>query len=48
MLLIVCMGYGIVRPSLGSLMLRARLLAIVHFVFGVMLVFQATYRFSEN
>lgn len=36
MLLIVCMGYGVVRPSLGSVMLRARLLAIVHFVFGVM------------
>jgi hypothetical protein len=38
MLLIVCLGYGIVRPDLGSVMLRARLLAIVHFVFGMMCV----------
>jgi hypothetical protein len=36
MLLIVCMGYGVVRPSLGSTMLRVRILAIVHFIFGLM------------
>ena len=36
MLLIVCMGYGVVRPSLGSVMIRVRILAVVHFIFGVM------------
>ena len=36
LLLIVCCGYSIVRPELGSVMLRARILAVVHFVFGVM------------
>lgn len=35
MLLIVCMGYGVVRPSLGATMLRVRILALVHFIFGV-------------
>lgn len=38
MLLIVCMGYGVVRPSLGATMNRVRLLAIIHFSFGVMWV----------
>ncbi|SCV70962.1 BQ2448_3724 [Microbotryum intermedium] len=33
-LLIVSMGYSIVRPSLGSTMMRVRLLAMIHFVFG--------------
>lgn len=36
MLLITSMGYGVVRPSLGQVMLKARLLALVHFVFGVL------------
>ncbi|KAI5475999.1 transmembrane receptor [Pseudohyphozyma bogoriensis] len=36
MLLITAMGYGIVRPSLGPVMLKARLLAVVHFIFGVL------------
>ncbi|KAL8277940.1 hypothetical protein RQP46_009572 [Phenoliferia psychrophenolica] len=36
MLLITAMGYGIVRPSLGPVMLKVRLLALVHFVFGVL------------
>ena len=35
LLCIVCMGLGVVRPSLGSLMLRVRILAFVHFVFGI-------------
>ncbi|OAV91518.1 hypothetical protein PTTG_03861 [Puccinia triticina 1-1 BBBD Race 1] len=35
MLLIVSLGYSIVKDSLGSVMLRVRLLAIAHFIFGV-------------
>lgn len=35
MILIVSMGYSVVRPSLGPAMIRARMLAIAHFVFGV-------------
>ncbi|KAI9827780.1 MAG: hypothetical protein M1832_004269 [Thelocarpon impressellum] len=35
LLLIVCMGYGVVKPSLGKAMLYVRGLAIAHFVFGV-------------
>ena len=35
LLLIVCMGYGVVKPSLGRTMIYVRILAIVHFVFGV-------------
>ncbi|KAK5119107.1 hypothetical protein LTR62_000318 [Meristemomyces frigidus] len=35
LLLIVCMGYGVVKPSLGNTMLYVRILAITHFVFGV-------------
>lgn len=35
LLLIVCMGYGVVKPSLGRAMLWARALALVQFVFGV-------------
>ena len=35
LLLIVCMGYGVVKPSLGRLMKWIRGLAIVHFIFGV-------------
>ena len=29
------MGYGICRPSLGPVMIRVRILAAVHFVFGI-------------
>lgn len=36
MLLITAMGYGVVRPSLGPIMTKIRLLAGVHFVFGVL------------
>ncbi|CAG8840752.1 14311_t:CDS:2, partial [Racocetra persica] len=35
MLLIVCMGYGVVKPSLGSTMTKCRALTLAHFVFGV-------------
>lgn len=35
LLLIVCMGYGVVKPSLGRTMIWVRGLAITHFVFGV-------------
>ena len=35
LLLITCMGYGIVKPSLGKTMLYVRILALTHFVFGV-------------
>ncbi|QIW94861.1 hypothetical protein AMS68_000379 [Peltaster fructicola] len=36
LLLIVCMGYGVVKHSLGKAMVYARWLAAVHFVFGVL------------
>lgn len=36
MLLITAMGYGIVKPSLGPVMAKVRLLTIVHFVFGIL------------
>lgn len=35
LLLIVCMGYGVVKDTLGRTMVYVRILAIVHFVFGV-------------
>ncbi|KXJ94421.1 lung seven transmembrane receptor-domain-containing protein [Microdochium bolleyi] len=35
LLLIVCMGYGVVKPSLGQTMVYVRWLAIAHFVFGL-------------
>ncbi len=35
LLLIVCMGYGVVKPTLGRTMIIVRGLAITHFVFGV-------------
>lgn len=35
LLLIVCMGYGVVKPSLGRTMIYVRALAIAHFVFGM-------------
>ncbi|KAJ6144807.1 Transmembrane receptor eukaryota [Penicillium chermesinum] len=35
LLLIVCMGYGVVKPSLGRTMIYVRILAIGHFVFAV-------------
>lgn len=36
LLLITAMGYGIMRQTLGPVMLKIRLLAAVHFVFGVL------------
>lgn len=35
LLLIVCMGYGVVKDSLGKTMVYVRLLGIGHFTFGV-------------
>lgn len=35
LLLIVCLGYGVVKPSLGKTMITVRILAIMHFIFGV-------------
>jgi hypothetical protein len=35
LLLIVCMGYGVVKHSLGKTMTIVRWLAVAHFVFGV-------------
>ncbi|KAB8270298.1 lung seven transmembrane receptor-domain-containing protein [Aspergillus minisclerotigenes] len=35
LLLIVCMGYGVVKPSLGRAMIYVRILAIGHFIFAV-------------
>lgn len=35
LLLIVCMGYGVVKPTLGKTMIYVRWLAIAHFVFGL-------------
>ncbi|CUS07324.1 unnamed protein product [Tuber aestivum] len=35
LLLIVCMGYGVVRPSLGAMMKWVRILALAHFLFGM-------------
>lgn len=35
LLLIVCMGYGVVKPTLGRAMIYARWLAAAHFVFGL-------------
>ena len=35
LLLIVCMGYGVVKPSLGKTMWYVRALALTHFIFGV-------------
>ncbi|OZJ03450.1 hypothetical protein BZG36_02730 [Bifiguratus adelaidae] len=35
MLLIVCLGYGVVKPSLGDTMKKCVILAATHFFFGV-------------
>ena len=36
LLLIVSMGYGVVRPSIGPVMSRVRILTAVHFLCGVL------------
>lgn len=35
LLLIVCMGYGVVKPTLGRTMVYIRYLAAAHFIFGL-------------
>jgi hypothetical protein len=35
LLLIVCMGYGVVKPSLGKTMVYVRILGVAHFVFCI-------------
>ena len=35
LLLIVCMGYGVVKPTLGKTMIYVRWLAVAHFIFGI-------------
>lgn len=35
LLLIVCLGYGVVKPTLGKTMVYVRWLAAAHFVFGL-------------
>lgn len=35
LLLIVCMGYGVVKPTLGRTMIMVRWLAAAHFLFGL-------------
>lgn len=35
LLLIVCMGYGVVKPTLGKTMIYVRWLAGAHFIFGL-------------
>lgn len=48
MLLIVSLGYSIVKDSLGSMMIRIRLLAVAHFVFGVVYAIgMATFPFES-
>jgi hypothetical protein len=41
LLLIVCMGYGVVKHTLGRTMIRVRWLAAAHFLFG--LVYSLTF-----
>lgn len=48
LLLIVCMGYGVVKPSLGKTMNYVRYLAITHFVFGVIYAVAALSVTPEN
>lgn len=36
LLLIVSMGYGVVRPTIGSVLRKVQILTALHFVFGVM------------
>ena len=48
LLLIVCMGYGVVKPSLGRTMIYVRWLAIAHFVFGVIYAIASLTIHPEN
>lgn len=48
LLLIVCMGYGVVKETLGKTMWFVRALAITHFVFGVIYSVAALVVTPEN
>ena len=48
LLLIVCMGYGVVKHTLGKTMVYVRWLAITHFVFGVIYAVAALSVTPEN
>ncbi|KAF2718876.1 putative integral membrane protein [Polychaeton citri CBS 116435] len=48
LLLIVCMGYGVVKHSLGKTMVYVRWLAVTHFVFGVLYVVASLSVTPEN
>lgn len=43
LLLIVCMGYGVVKPTLGKTMIYVRWLAVAHFVFGIVYAIASLY-----
>lgn len=43
LLLIVCMGYGVVKPTLGRTMIYVRWLAVAHFVFGIVYAIASLY-----
>jgi len=43
LLLIVCMGYGVVKPTLGKTMIYVRWLAVAHFVFGIVYAITSLY-----
>ncbi|KAK4193617.1 membrane protein-like protein [Podospora australis] len=48
LLLIVCMGYGVVKPTLGRTMIYVRWLAIAHFVFGIVYAITSLVITPEN
>ncbi|KAL2886223.1 Membrane protein PTM1 [Ceratocystis lukuohia] len=48
LLLIVCMGYGVVKPTLGKAMIYARWLAVAHFAFGLIYAVTGLYITPES
>ncbi|KKA27368.1 hypothetical protein TD95_004927 [Thielaviopsis punctulata] len=48
LLLIVCMGYGVVKPTLGKAMIYARWLAVAHFAFGLLYAITGLYITPEG
>lgn len=48
LLLIVCMGYGVVKPTLGKAMIYARWLAVAHFAFGLIYAITGLYITPES
>lgn len=48
LLLIVCMGYGVVKPTLGKTMIYVRWLAITHFLFGLLYAIASLVVTPEN